>query len=52
MKAAVLKSPRNISEHPLSIEQVPQPAAKPGEVLSACAHAAYAARTCISLRAS
>jgi len=33
MKAAVLTSPGDISKHPLRIEQVPQPQAKPGYVL-------------------
>ena len=33
MKAAVLNSPQDISRHPLRIGQVPQPSAKPGQVL-------------------
>jgi propanol-preferring alcohol dehydrogenase len=33
MKAATLTSPENISKHPLRIEQVPRPSARPGQVL-------------------
>jgi propanol-preferring alcohol dehydrogenase len=33
MKAAILTSPDNISKHPLRIAQVPQPSAKPGQVV-------------------
>jgi alcohol dehydrogenase, propanol-preferring len=33
MKAAVLTSPQPVSNHPLEISQVPQPAAQPGHVI-------------------
>ncbi len=33
MKAAILTSPGIIAKHPLRIEQIPQPQAKPGQVL-------------------
>ena len=33
MKAAILTSPQDISKHPLEIGDVPQPEAKPGQVL-------------------
>ena len=33
MKAATLNSPQDISRHPLLIDEVPQPSAKPGQVL-------------------
>jgi propanol-preferring alcohol dehydrogenase len=33
MKAAILTSPGNIAKHPLRVEQIPQPQAKPGQVL-------------------
>ena len=33
MKAAILESPKVISEHPLQIDDVPRPSAGPGQVL-------------------
>jgi propanol-preferring alcohol dehydrogenase len=33
MKAAVLNSPKNILEHPLRVDEVPQPVSGPGQVL-------------------